>query len=69
VFLEVVRFDRVGRFGRLPMISLRAIDNECYGRQDNGAAAAKRREADRSISREDAGNLRWLSASTSDQQR
>jgi DNA-binding CsgD family transcriptional regulator len=61
VFLEVVRFDRVGRFGRLPMISLRAIDNEYYGRQDNWAAAAKRMEADRSLSREDAGNLRWLS--------
>jgi DNA-binding CsgD family transcriptional regulator len=61
LFLEVVRFDRVGRFGRLPMVSLRAIDNEFYGRQDNWAAAAKRMEADHSISREDAGNLRWLS--------
>jgi len=62
VFLEVVRFDRVGLYGRLPMISLRAIDNEFYGRQDNWAAAARRMEADRSISREDASNLRWLSA-------
>jgi len=61
VFLEVVRFDRVGRYGRLPMISLRAIVNECYGRQDSWVAVAKRMEADRSISREDAGNLRWLS--------
>ena len=62
VFLEVVRFDRVGRFGRLPMVSLRAIDNEFYGRQDNWADAARRMEADGSMSREDARNLRWLSA-------
>lgn len=60
VFLEVVRFDRVGRFGRLPMISLRAIDNEFYGRQDNWVAAANRMEADNRLSREDATNLRWL---------
>ena len=61
VFLEVVRFDRVRRFGRLPMISLRAIDNEFYGRQDNWVAAAKRMEADNRMSRDDARNLRWLS--------
>jgi len=61
LFLEVVRFDRVGRFGRLPMVSLRAIDNEFYGRQDNWAAAAKRMETDQSISQVDARNLRWLS--------
>jgi len=59
VFLEVVRFDRVGRFGRLPMISLRAIDNELYGRQDNWVAAAKKMEADNRMSREDARNLWW----------
>jgi hypothetical protein len=51
VFLEVVRFDRVGRFGRLPMVSLRAVDNEFYGHQDNWVQAA----------REDAASLRWLS--------
>jgi DNA-binding CsgD family transcriptional regulator len=61
VFLEVVRFDRVGRFGRLSMISLRAIDNEFYGRQDNWVAAARRMEADSSMSQQDAQNLRWLS--------
>lgn len=61
VFLEVVRFDRVGRFGRLPMISLRAIDNEFYGQQDNWVAAAKRMEADNRMSPEDGRNLRWLS--------
>jgi hypothetical protein len=62
VFLEVVRFDRVGRFGRLPMVSLRAVDNEFYGRQDSWAAAATRMEADGSMSREGASNLRWLAA-------
>ncbi|GFO64467.1 putative kinase YjjJ [Geomonas paludis] len=60
VFLEVTRFDRVGRCGRLPMISLRAIDNEFYGRQDNWIAAADRMEADGRLSSEDARNLRWL---------
>lgn len=60
VFLEVVRFDRVGRYGRLPMISLRAIDNEFYGHQDNWVAAANRMEGDKRLSREDARNLRWL---------
>jgi len=60
VFLEVVRFDRVGRYGRLPMISLRAIDNEFYGHQDTWVAAANRMEADKRLSPEDAGNLRWL---------
>jgi hypothetical protein len=61
VFLEVVRFDRVGRYGRLPMISLRAIDNEFYGHQDNWVEAAKRMEAHNRLPREDARNLRWLS--------
>ncbi|MBJ6799319.1 type II toxin-antitoxin system HipA family toxin YjjJ [Geomonas propionica] len=60
VFLEVARFDRVGRSGRLPMISLRAIDNEFYGRQDNWVAAADRMEADKRLSPEEARNLRWL---------
>lgn len=60
VFLEVVRFDRVGRYGRLPMVSLRAIDNEFYGHQDTWVSAANRMEADKRLSREDARNLRWL---------
>ncbi|MBJ6751382.1 type II toxin-antitoxin system HipA family toxin YjjJ [Geomonas anaerohicana] len=60
VFLEVTRFDRVGRCGRLPMISLRAIDNEFYGRQDNWVAAADRMEADGRLTSDDARNLRWL---------
>ncbi|MDD5286586.1 MAG: HipA domain-containing protein, partial [Desulfuromonadaceae bacterium] len=61
VFLEVVRFDRTGLLGRLPIISLRAIDNEFYGFQDNWVNAANRMANDGRLSQEDAGSLRWLS--------
>ena len=61
VFLEVERFDRVGRFGRLPMISLRAVDNEFFGHQDNWIQAARRMEQQGLISSQDATDLRWLS--------
>jgi hypothetical protein len=61
VFLEVERFDRVGRFGRLPMVSLRAVDNEFYGYQDSWVQAARRMEEQGQLSREDAASLRWLS--------
>jgi hypothetical protein len=60
-FLEVERFDRTGRLGRLPLVSLAAIDDEFFGRRDNWIAAAGRLEAARMISREDAAALRWLS--------
>ncbi len=61
VFLEVVRFDRTGLLGRLPIISLRAIDNEFYGFQDNWVNAANRMVNDGRLSTQDAGSLRWLS--------
>lgn len=61
VFLEVVRFDRTGLIGRLPIISLRAIDNEFYGFQDNWVNAANRMASDGRLSTQDAGSLRWLS--------
>lgn len=61
VFLEVVRFDRTGLMGRLPIISLRAIDNEFYGVQDNWVNAANRMASDGKLSTQDAGSLRWLS--------
>jgi HipA-like C-terminal domain len=61
VFLEVVRFDRSGLLGRLPIISLRAIDNEFYGFQDNWVNAANRMANDGRLSTQDAGSLRWLS--------
>lgn len=62
VFLEVERFDRAGRFGRHPLVSLGAIDDEFFGRRDNWIAAAERLEKGRMISPEDAATLRWLSA-------
>lgn len=61
LFLEVVRFDRTGLFGRQPVISLRAVDNEFYGFQDSWVNAANRMESDGRLSPEDAGPLRWLS--------
>ncbi|MDD2366024.1 MAG: type II toxin-antitoxin system HipA family toxin YjjJ [Desulfuromonadaceae bacterium] len=61
LFLEVVRFDRTGLMGRLPIISLRAIDNEFYGFQDNWVNAANRMANDGRLSAQDAGSLRWLS--------
>lgn len=61
VFLEVARFDRTGLLGRLPIISLRAIDNEYYGFQDNWVDAANRMANDGRLSTQDAAALRWLS--------
>ncbi len=61
LFLEVSRFDRTGRYGRLPIISLRAVDNEFYGYQDNWVNAANRMEKDGRLSAQDASALRRLS--------
>jgi hypothetical protein len=41
-FLEVERFDRVGRFGRLPVISAGALDDELFGHRDRWPAFAQR---------------------------
>lgn len=43
-FLEVERFDRVGRFGRRGMISAGAIDDELFGMRDNWPSFAQRCE-------------------------
>ncbi len=61
VFLEVARFDRVGRLGRLPLVSLGALEDEFFGRRDNWIAASIRLEGARMICPEDAAALRWLS--------
>ena len=61
VFLEVIRFDRSGLFGRQPIISLRAVDNEFYGFQDNWVNAANRMESDGRLSPQEASSMRWLS--------
>lgn len=60
VFLESSRFDRIDLHGRLPMISLTAVDNEFFGYLDDWAAAAGRLEAKDMISHEDADRMRWL---------
>jgi len=60
-FLEVHRFDRSGRFGRLPMNSLGVIDDEFFGRRDNWIAMANRLESTKMVSPTDASTLRWLS--------
>ena len=59
--LEVTRSDRQGRLGRLPLLSLKAIDLEFFGQLDDWAAAASRLEDSGMLSREDADRLRWLS--------
>jgi hypothetical protein len=41
-FLEVERFDRVGRFGRRGMISAGALDDEYFGQRDHWPAFARR---------------------------
>ena len=48
-FLEVERFDRVGREGRAGVTSLYAIDSMLYGRLDNWIEGARRLERDRRI--------------------
>lgn len=61
VFLEVDRFDRMGRFGRLPLVSLGAVDDEFFGRRDHWIGAAGRLDEAGMISHADAETLRWLS--------
>jgi hypothetical protein len=60
VFLEVERFDRLGRLGRVPLFSLRAIDGAyvgCGGDWLHCATTLPRAEV---ISSEDAQRMRWL---------
>ena len=42
VFLEVLRFDRVGPLGRIGMLSAGAVDDEMCGRRDSWSAFAQR---------------------------
>ncbi len=62
-FLEVVRFDRHGANGRIPLVSLRALDAAYYGALHTPwAAAANRLENDGWLSATDAATLRLLGA-------
>jgi hypothetical protein len=60
-FLEVERFDRVGRRGRRSLLSLSALNNEYLGAPNTWTDAAPGlRRAPLGLPREDADRLRWL---------
>lgn len=54
VFLEVQRFDRIGRNGRIGMLSAGAVDDEFFGKRDSWPAFAARCEHVGYLSAEDA---------------
>ncbi len=56
-YLETIRFDRVGREGRVGVASLFAIDSILYGKLDNWIEAGRRLAQDRRI---DADTLRTI---------
>lgn len=62
VFLEVERFDRVGKWGRKGVISLAAWDDEHFGKRDDWTSASGRMLKERMISPEDARSIRFLDA-------
>jgi hypothetical protein len=61
LFLELERFDRSGRFGRLPLVSLRAVDNEFFGHQDNWINASHRLQQSGRLSADEAALMRTIS--------
>lgn len=62
VFLEIARFDRVGRTGRIGMLSAGAVDDEYFGRRDSWSAFATRCEQARFLSAGDARQVDTLAA-------
>jgi DNA-binding transcriptional ArsR family regulator len=62
VFLEVVRFDRVGRTGRIGMLSAGAVDDEFFGRRDSWSEFAARCEQARYLSAGDARRVDTMAA-------
>jgi len=62
VFLEVVRFDRVGLTGRIGMLSAGSVDDEFFGRRDSWPEFAARCELAKYLSPRDAGHIRSLAA-------
>jgi hypothetical protein len=61
-FLEVDRFDRVGRFGRRGVSSLLAIDAQRYGELDRWSRSASRLVRDGLLSEADARTIRLCEA-------
>lgn len=62
VFLEVVRFDRIGLTGRVGMLSAGAIDDEFFGQRETWSAFATRCEQARILSSLDARRIDTLAA-------
>lgn len=61
-YLEIERFDRIGRTGRLGVLSLAAIDDEWFGRRDSWHAAAQRLRDRNLLSKTDARTIHLLEA-------
>ena len=62
VFLEVQRFDREGRFGRVGMLSAGAVDDEFFGLRDTWSDFARRCEQAQYLSAVDAHHIHVLAA-------
>ncbi|MBV8124948.1 MAG: HipA domain-containing protein [Paucibacter sp.] len=62
VFLEVQRFDRVGRSGRIGMLSAGAVDDEFFGLRDSWPEFAARCEHARYLTAEDARRVDVMAA-------
>lgn len=64
-FLEVDRFDRVGRFGRRGLVGLGVLEDEFFGVRDNWVASAARLEKQGMLTCEDSSAIRWQAAFSS----
>jgi hypothetical protein len=62
VFLEVRRFDRSGRSGRVGMLSAGAVDDEFFGLRDTWSQFAARCEAAKYLSAKDARDVDTVAA-------
>ncbi len=62
VFLEVLRFDRAGRTGRIGMLSAGSVDDEFFGRRDTCPEFAARSEQAKYLSAEDARHIDTMAA-------
>lgn len=62
VFLEVQRFDRVGRHGRIGLLSAGAVDGEFFGRRDTWSEFAARCEQARTLRADQARHIDTLAA-------
>ena len=62
VFLEIQRFDRVGKSGRIGMLSAGAVDDEFFGRRDSWPEFAARCEIAKYLSATDARRVDTMAA-------